>query len=106
MPLSSPRNKFSTDKLLVCCGVQGRLGHIWCQKWDPNAHALIESALGRFSFVFLSVPCRVKSRTKSRGLESDVNAINRGRDKFKFVDIEGDSVARRTGPQVSGSLAC
>ena len=37
----------------------------WCQKWDPNAHALIESALRRFSFVFLSVPCRVKSRCNS-----------------------------------------
>ena len=47
----------------------------------------------------------MKSRMKSQGRdESDVNAINRGRDMF--VHIEGDGATRRTGPQVSGSLAC
>ena len=41
----------------------------------------------------------MKSRMKSQGRdESDVNAINRGRDMF--VHIEGDSATRRTGPQV------
>ena len=43
------------------------------------------------------MPCRVKSRTKSRGLESDVNAINRGRDKFVDIDIEGDGQLQTNG---------
>ena len=76
---------------------QGRLSHIWFQKWDPNAHTRPSLPWVDF-FVFLSVPCSVKSWTKSRGRdESDVNAINRGRDKF--MHIEGDSAARRTGPR-------